>query len=742
MFWGHVLHFWHTRSPRLMAIYAGLASLAVLFAAASLGGASFDRLSALVFDEYQRLKPRPAADTPVLVVDIDEEALDVIGQWPWSRSRLALLVDRLAELGAATVAFDIAFSEPDRTSLSRTLLDLREAGAEVTFPSGRPNLDNDAVFAQALAYFPTVLGFALTDEFDDPVPEPKAGFAFAGRDPRDILQSYRGGLNNLAEFYTAAAGLGFFSFPPTADGVVRKIPLVARSGDHLYPSLGMEALRVAQQAANFVITSTGASGETEAGAPAIVSMRVGAIDVPTDGLGQLWIYYSGKLGDRIVSAADLMTDTIDTAALEERVAGRVVLIGTSALGLRDLVVTPLGHGVPGVVVHAEAIDQILTETYLHRPDYMPGAEYFLAALVTLLLTFTLSPGRPVSGGLIALALLASVVGLSWYLFSRQHLLLDPLLPSLAAVLVYVAVTVAQYLSSEREKRYIRNAFGRYLAPSLVARLSDEPSALKLGGELRELTLLFCDIRGFTSLSEGLDPEGLTKLLNDFLTPMTDELLQSGATIDKYMGDAIMAFWNAPLPVADHRAAARRAALAMTRRLEALNAETGRDIKIGIGLNTGECCVGNLGSLQRFSYSAIGDAVNVAARIEGITKAYGLPILFAESVRDEDGADDGEFMLEVDRVRVVGREEPLVLYTMLEAAAVDKSTASDLIAAHGVFLDSYRRGDFAAAGQTVKSLRDQAPPGLHGLYQTYLERLADFAAKPPQDWDGVFAFDSK
>lgn len=726
-----------------MAVYAGLVSLIVIFAAASVGNTFFDRLSSLVFDEYQRLKPRPSTDTPVLIVDIDEEALGSIGQWPWPRSRMAELVDRLGEMGAATVAFDIAFSEPDRTSLSQTLEELRQAGAQVTFPDGVPSLDNDLVFARALGSIPSVLGFALTNEISGPVPPPKAGFAFAGRDPKEILQSYSGGLNNLSEFYEPASGLGFFSFPPTSDGVVRKIPLVSRSHDKLYPSLGMEALRVAQGAANFVVKSTGASGENEAGAPAVISTRVGAIEVPTDGAGQLWIYYSGQLADRTISAAALLAETVDVAALEQQIAGRIVLIGTSALGLRDLVVTPLGHGVPGVVVHGEAIDQILTETYLHRPDYMPGLEYFLAALVTIFLTFSLRPGKPASGGLIALVLLSLVVGLSWYLFSEQQMLLDPLLPSLAAVLVYVAVTVAQYLSSEREKRFIRSAFGHYLAPSLVNRLSNEPTALKLGGELKELTLLFCDIRGFTSLSEGLDPEGLTKLLNDFLTPMTDELLQSGATIDKYMGDAIMAFWNAPLPVADHRAAARSAALAMMNRLDMLNAETGANIKIGIGLNTGECCVGNLGSLQRFNYSAIGDAVNVAARIESITKAYGLPILFAETVLEENGVDDPDhFTLEVDCVRVVGREEPLVLYTIIDAAVMGNSDSSNLVATHDAFLKIYRRGDFEAAAVAAKSLLGDAPEALHGLYRTYLDRLQGFAANPPQNWDGVYTSESK
>ena len=280
---------------------------------------------------------------------------------------------------------------------------------------------------------------------------------------------------------------------------------------------------------------------------------------------------------------------------------------------------------------------------------------------------------------------------------------------------------------------------------MVNRLSDDPSVLKLGGEMRELTLLFCDIRGFTSLSEALDPEGLTRLLNDFLTPMTDELLKSGATIDKYMGDAIMAFWNAPLEVPDHRQQAVRAALAMMRRLQALNREKGFEIRIGIGLNSGPCCVGNLGSSQRFNYSAIGDAVNVAARIEGVTKAYRLPVLLADSVLEDTGSgleEAGVIVLEVDRVRVVGRDEPLVLHTALERQDLGKTDEADLRAAHAALLDAYRNGEFKTALERARALHETAPPPLAGLYETYIDRLRGLIDAPPDTWDGIHQFDKK
>lgn len=736
------MYFWKSRSPQLMALYAGVLSLALLFVAASLGKPLFERLSSLIFDEYQSFKPRPPAGAPILIVDIDEASIDAIGQWPWPRSQLAQLVDRLGMLGATVIAFDMTFAEEDRTSLNRTLEELHRAGAQISFPEGVPALDNDVVFAEVLKRNPTVTGFALTNEFTSGLPAPKAGFAYAGRDPKDILPSYHGGLHNLEAFDEAASGIGFFSFPPAVDGVVRKVPLISIGNDSIYPSLGMEALRVAQQAANFVVRSTGASGEAEAGAPAVVDIRAGAFEAPTDGVGQLWLYYSGQMANNTISAHELLSETIDRAPLEARIAGHIVLIGTSAVGLRDLVVTPLGAGVPGVAVHAELIDQILSGTFLSRPDYMVGLEYFLAIIVTAVLIFTIRPGRPFMGATSALALLALILAVSWSLFSTRQVLLDPLLPSLAVVLVFVSVTIAQYLSSEREKRFIRGAFGRYLSPAMVNQLSTDPQALKLGGELRDVTLLFCDIRGFTSLSENLDPEGLTRLLNDFLTPMTDELLKTGATIDKYMGDAIMAFWNAPLSVPHHRAAAQQAALGMIRRLERLNAEKDFNIRIGIGLNSGTCCVGNLGSMQRFNYSAIGDAVNVAARIEGITKAYGLPVLLAQSVLEDAPAPGPQVILEVDSVQVVGREEPLVLHTVFDESRLNGLSPKVLSAAQSAFLETYRAGDFEAAYEQARSLKEVAPPALSGLYKTYLDRLAAFAAAPPENWNGVYRFTEK
>ncbi len=719
-------------------MYAGLFSVVLLGLLAYFGT---ERLSSLIFDQYQRMKPREYAQAPVLVVDIDEESLEALGQWPWPRSQLAEMVNVLASNGAAAIGFDVAFPENDRTSPFRSMETLRDLGAEISFPDGAPELDNDVLFAESLQQAPAVIGFALADDFVSKIPEPKTGWAWLGQDPRDVLQKYHGSMDVLPLIEEAAQGLGFFSFPPTFDGVVRKVPIIAVSEENTYPSLAMETLRVAQQASNFTVKSTGASGEADTGLPAVVSVKVGDYIAETDADGSLWIYYSGRAGANRLSAKSLLDGSLDPQQLQERIAYHIVLIGTSALGLRDLVATPLASGYPGVNVHAEIIDQILSETFLHRPDYVTGLEYALALFAIIFMVVAVRPGRFTISAVLATLMAAGAIGLSWHLFAERHILLDPI-PLLFAILVsYFSITLLQYLGSEQEKRFIRNAFGRYLAPSLVERLTENPSALNLGGETRELTLLFCDIRGFTTISEALSPQELTQLLNNFLTPMTDELLKSEATIDKYMGDAILAFWNAPLTVENHRTAALGATVQMANRLDALNAEKGYGIRMGVGLHTGECLVGNLGSTQRFSYSVIGDAANVASRIEGITKYYGLMLLFEQSLLEGNSTiPEGHRALEVDRVRVVGRDSPLVLYTLVETRALRDETA--FFETHEVFLSNYRQGRFEETQEIVSRLAGIAPDRIRPMYETFAKRLSDFVATPPQDWDGVFDFTEK
>jgi len=727
---------------RLAAVWgAGLAAMIVVIALGTTVSGPMERLRALVFDSYQWMKPRESAGAPVVVVDIDEESIARLGQWPWPRSLLARLVDRLGEAGAAAIAFDVVFPEPDRTSLGNAVAALRKAGGTVDLPDGAADLDNDRAFAEAIGRNPVVTGLVLSQESQGKPPPPKAGFAFGGTDPRAYLAPVEGALTNLSAFDAAATGLGFFSFPPAADGVVRRVPVVEVSNGALYPMLAVESLRVAQGASGLVVRSTGASGEAETGRPAMVALKVGAFEVPTGPDGALFVYYSGAGPEARLPAAHIIEAEPGGADLRQALEGRIVLVGTSAVGLRDLVATPLANGVPGVFVHAEAIDQILGQTYLSRPDWAPGAEIVMAALLSLFVLLLAPYLAPSAGAFVAVLVAAFAGGISWFAFSEYRLLIDPILPAASVGATHVAATAVLLIVTERERRFVKTAFSRYLAPALVQRLADEPERLALGGETRELTILFSDIRGFTSLSEGLDPQELTRLLNDFLTPMTDILLAEDATVDKYIGDAIMAFWNAPLDVEEHPRRACVAALTMLRQLEELNAETGRAIEIGIGLNTGPCCVGNLGSRTRFNYSAIGDAVNIAARLEGLCKQFALPLVISQETAA--GASD-MMLLPVDKVRVVGRAEPLRLFTILDERDVaDRAAYEALRAAHRKMLDLYVGGETEAALAALSELRGMAPARLSGLLDVYSERLAAFRAEPPPaGWDGVFTASQK
>jgi adenylate cyclase len=517
--------------------------------------------------------------------------------------------------------------------------------------------------------------------------------------------------------------------------VIRAIPLVASAQGNLYPALSVEALRLAQAAGSFAIRSTGASGEADTGQPAMTAFKAGALSMPTGPEAQFEIYYSGLPTVPTIPAKDILAAS-SSPAWADKVAGRIVLIGTSAVGLRDLVATPFESAMPGVRVHAEIIDQIIGQEFLSRPDWGPGAEIALAFVFVLLVLAAEVFGNAIISTALTLALVGIAAALSWWAFRSPHLLLDPILPSALAIAVFAVTTPLLLLWSDREKRFIRQAFARYLSPQLVERLAAQPAGLTLGGELRELTMLFSDIRDFTSISEKLSPDELTSLLNNFLTPATDALLQHEATIDKYIGDAIVAFWNAPLDIVDHRRKACLGALQILEVLKVLNQQTGRELRVGIGLNSAVCAVGNFGSAQRFSYSAIGDGMNLASRVESLTKQYKVPILVTADTHA--GAPELAF-IEVDRVSVVGRTQPVPIFALVGDADLARSEAFQTFAAmHATFLAAYRGLEFKTADRTAAEAKALAPDHIAGLYDVYATRLVMMRLDPPpSNWDGVF-----
>jgi adenylate cyclase len=728
------------RRRRYLAIWsAGLLVIALVIGAAYSRLSPLDRLNYLVVDAYQQLKPREATESAVAIVDIDDESIRQLGQWPWSRTVLASVIDRLAGAGAAAIGLDIILSEPDRTSPALAVAQLVDQGFQVTSPASAADLDHDTILAASFAKAPVVAGLVLAETASSTPPPAKGGFAFAGDNPAAYLPAYDGAVRNLPILDEAAPGLGVFSFPPALDGVVRQIPLISRHGENLYPALSIESLRLAQGASGFVIKSTGASSEYDTGRSGMTALKIGEFEVPTGPDGRIWVYYTREPTSPIIPVHRLLGELAPEVA--GQIEGRIVLIGTSAVGLRDLVSTPMGAGFPGVLVHAAIVDQIVNQKFLTRPDWAVGLEIVVAIGLGLLVLAFLPWLSTFTNALIAAGALALSIGVGWFAFANYDLLLSPILPAQTSLLVYGVGSGVRLLLSESESRYIRNAFGHYLSPAMVEQLVENPDALVLGGENRELTILFCDIRSFTTISETMEPTQLTVFLNNFLTPMTNVLMENGATIDKYIGDAIMAFWNAPLDIPGHRQRACESVLKMLDALEKLNQTLDKPVKIGVGLNSGICCVGNLGSRQRFDYSAIGDSVNVGSRIEGLTKQYGVSNLIAESTASE---VEGLAMLEVDKVMVVGRDEATLVYTMLGGRErAQEEDFLELKRLHERFLANYRSMRFDEAAQDLALLKTTAPVQLEKVYAEYQRRLdAYLVTPPPADWDGSYRAEHK
>ena len=719
-----------------------LAGLLVVAVVAVLQQASFPLLARVglqVFDAYQRAAPRSYAEAPVRVVDIDEESIARLGQWPWPRTDLARLNRVLANAGAKAIAYDIVFSEPDRTSpaLLGKRLGLGNRFADLP--------DNDEVFAQSMIGAHVVNGLFLIRGQHGGEVVPKAGIALLGSLPDKSVAQFAGSVQPLPVLQANAAGAGSLSLPGDSDGIVRRAPLVALHGRQLVPSLSLEALRVWKGEDNIVVRASDGSGGTRSAPGSVVSIRVGDVEVPTNNAGEMWVYYSPPAPQRIIPAWKLLTGELTPEQIAAQVSGKIVFVGTSATGLLDLVHTPIAEHEAGVLVHAQAAEQAILGTFLLRPDWAKGLEFYLVVLLGGGLALLLPRRGAATGAVVGTLGIAAVGTGSWLAFAKGHYLLDPTYPALAIVLVYVVQTVLSFYREERQRAYIHKAFDRYLSPEMVRQIAADPNKLELGGEEREMTVLMCDIRGFSRISEQHGPREVIDFLIGFLTPMSEILLERKATLDKYIGDAILAFWNAPLDNPDHFRDGARAALAMTAKLAELNREMpGRadqvwpgEVNIGIGINSGLCCVGNMGSRQRLSYSLIGDTVNMAARLEGLTKQYGVGIIVGSALAAN---LDGFALLELDRVRVVGRDAPETIFALVGDEDVAASAGfKALAAAHAEFLTAYRKADWADAERQLTALAPRyAEFSLGGLGDLYRDRIATLRAAPPgADWDGVY-----
>jgi adenylate cyclase len=703
--------------------------------------APIEEIRLKAFDLFQALQPRVAVQRPVVIVDIDERSLKTLGQWPWPRTRVADLVTRLNKLGAVVIAFDVVFSEPDRLS-PQVAADVFRLDDE-TRQKLRALPNSDQIFADALRQSRVVLGetglASVVTAESDPVP---AGMAMLGGDPKPFLFSYPGHLRNIPVLEKSATGRGLFTIRNERDGIVRRVPVVLEAQGQIMPSLTFEMLRVATGNSTILIR-TDAAG--------IRSVAIPGFEVPTDRNGQLWIHFAPHDPARFVSAVDVLEGRV---ALEQ-ISRKLVLIGTSAAGLLDLKTTPVDAAMPGVEVNAQVLESMLTRSMLSSPYYTVVAELAAALLLGVVIIWL----APILGPMLLLAMggliVALLVGTSWYFYSRDNLLIDFTYPLLSSLLIYLTLIFTNFVSEQTKRRQIRSAFGQYLSPTLVEQLAQSPEKLVLGGEQRNMTIMFSDVRGFTTISEIYkdDPQGLTSLMNSFLTPLTNAIIDRKGTIDKYMGDAIMAFWNAPLYDSSHEINACEAAIDMLDRLEALNraheleAESSAKpfipIHIGIGINTGQCVVGNMGSHLRFDYSVLGDSVNLASRLEGQCKTYGLPLIIGSKTAL--AAKEKFAILEIDFVAVKGKKEPEVVYAVMGRGDLAQSGRFQRWRDLNIkMLSCYRSRDWAGALAVIDEGRAADEESrFTTLYDVYAARIRSFqAAPPPDDWEGAYALETK
>ncbi len=712
------------RTSRFLALLFGIAVVVALCGLRASDPFVVHQVRQLGFDQLQRLKPRNNSDQPVRVVDIDEASLKAYGQWPWPRDRLARLVDRLGKLGAAVVVFDIAFAEPDRLSPSN-LATADELKSLLGDAAGRLSglRNNDGVFADALTTTPAVLAFGVTGASGGPPPVLKSGYAVSGSRPLDALPSFERVTPVVPVLQEAARGLGSMSLTPGEQtGVVRAIPLMLQHGGKPYPSLVLEALRVAQGASTYIIR--GASDQPEI----MEDIRIGNFTVPVTRHGEMWLYYRHDDPGLYVSVRRVLQGGHDQA-LKNLIAGNIVFVGASAVGLLDARVTPLGETVPGVSIHAQAAEQIIAGTFLSRPDWLDGAELIVSAVTGLGLVVSMLFLGPLMsmavGGAVASAMFAGV----WQAFVRAGLLIDLSFPVFTVFTATFSMTAYRFLIADRETRFVRRAFSHYVSPSVLAQIQEDPSRLKLGGDLREITVMFSDVRGFTPISEKLDPEELVVFLNQLLGEMSRRVTAHDGTIDKYIGDALMAFWNAPLDIAGHEEKACLATLDMRRVLHEMTEsdtfgfkDKGLTARIGIGLNTGEAVAGNLGSAERFDYSCIGDAVNVASRVESASKDVGFDILVTASVAE--AAPDLAF-LDAGSIGLKGKTNAVPIFILL--GDKEMAASADFLALkqrHDALMARRGKKRSKAIDAEYKALAEEGEalvPGLARFYEALAER---------------------
>ena len=662
-----------------------------------------------VFDQYQRWQPRPYEDAAVRIVDIDEESLARIGQWPWPRTAMADLVHAAAAGGAAALGFDIVFAEPDRSSPREVARHWElTAGQRAAVLAMR---DHDAVFAQAMDGGRVVLGFAIRQAPPLPGatarPPVSAGLVELGSSAAPHLQPFAGAVAAVPTLASRAFGHGALAFLPDSDGVVRRVPLLLRVADRTVPSLVSELLRTSLGEKNLLVRST------EEG---IQEVRIGGYAIPTTRSGEMWLHYAPASAHRTIAAWKLLAGQVAATELQ----GKILLVGSSAQGLLDLRFGTQGHLVPGVEVHAQALEQILGRHFLQRPAWARMAESLVLLAGAALACAVALSLRPALAAAVSAAALLAVAGASWWLFSRQQMLFDPLTPGIGIALAFLAPSVQRHHASDKRRRWVSQAFSRYVSPNLVSHIVQNPEQLVLGGKRQTCSFIFTDLAGFTALMEAIDPAEAVLLLNRYLDGMIEIAFRHQGTLDRIVGDSIAIMFSAPIAQADHQERAVACALELQRFATAFaQAQQSTGVRFGhtrIGVHAGEVIVGNFGGETIFDYRALGDPVNTASRLESANALLGTRMCISEAVLGRTPAMPA--VRRVGQLVFKGKTKPLLVFQPAHDGLdlpVDLQAIADYERAYALMAarDPQARAAFEQLAQTQ---------GDEPLVRFHLERL--------------------
>jgi len=708
------------------------------------------RLDYIIYDTRLALTMPGGVDPRVVILDIDERSLDknVLGRWPWRRDKISALLQRLFdEYGVIIVGLDVVFAEPDESSGLPVLEKLSKSRLKDVsqFQSAlselRPELDYDGVLAKTIKGRPVVLGYYFSSEENavrsGAIPEPVLPRgAFQGRPVS--FTAWQGFGGNLPEFQANAANAGHFNPLVDADGVSRRVPMLAQYDGAYYEALSLAMIRVL---AGYPKVEPGIAPGRFAGKgySGLEWLKAGPVTIPVDENVSTLIPYRGKRGSfKYISFADIYSDKVP----KDELRGRIALIGTSAPGLLDLRSTPVGSVYPGVEIHANMIAAMLDNDFKQKPPYMLGAEVLLLLAGGIALAMLLPLLSPLKASLASLLAAVLITGLNLIVWTKGGMVL-PLASSLAMTVLLYAINMSWgYFVESRSKRQFTELFGQYVPPELVDKMAADPERYSMEGKSEELTVLFSDIVGFTSISESLQPKELSQFINDYLTSMSLVIHNHRGTLDKYIGDAIMAFWGAPVADAEHARQGVLSALAMQAELDKVRAQMlvrgWPDIRIGVGVNTGQMRVGDMGSKLRKAYTVMGDAVNLSSRLEGLTRVYGVGILVGPTTRQ---VVKGVVFREIDRVKVKGKDEPVDIFEPIGMEGqVDKKVIDEIKQWHKA-LRAYRAQKWDEAEMDLFNVQRIAPECK--LYQLYFERIRQCRIDPPSpDWDGVTAFKTK